>query len=468
MNTGMSSPDAVQTTKEEHDTTTITLEQTPGFIPIASPDPLAAGEAPAGTDDAPHAAPSAEGTKRPECFRYDPQHGVLWNMIRGVALATLDYPDIPKADMANALEKCRKNLVATAGEQPVPKCRYTGGQLAIFEQVMAICEGCMAANRDADGAVTANGFPPLSARTLARTLGKAWGGIVTVCWKSHPLSYPRCLQQRFLPGYSPDWNPSPKDEVKQEEAPMPRPPRPRARSVRRSRPAAEWFEGDLSSYSPPDYLAAHFNLAAPTVATNYRVDPNDGKIEALMQRDGEYKARFRPVRWTSESDLYNGKCYGSYVRRHPIHRRCLVPLDGFFVVGEEPLKWYYIRPTLEKSVFALAAILDPQYKGGPSNHPVILMTIPAPPTMPRIRCGRIPMALPVSAWKRWIEPGKLTKEEVEEMARSCERVKMELRPVGSTRYARDDVRHILSVEEIQARGLEVNPPLYVGEWPRRR
>ncbi len=239
---------------------------------------------------------------------------------------------------------------------------------------------------------------------------------------------------------SPDQNPDPKDAGAS----------PGASTL----PECASFEGFLSSYSQPEYLAAAFGLTGPRLRHNYCLSP-DTNIVALIQRDGYRRPFFRTVRWRGDSDSHDSARYGRHVRACPVHRRCLVPLDGFFIKGGDSGQWHCIRPVSPASIFVVAAILDPHYevKGDPDNHPIVLMTMPAPPLMPGMEQTYIPLALYPPVWKRWIEPGKLTKDDVEEVARSCEKVRMTLQTVGSDchQYKPDGVRSATPEEESGAR-----------------
>ncbi len=218
------------------------------------------------------------------------------------------------------------------------------------------------------------------------------------------------------------------------------------------------FKGFLSAYSRPEYLGAAFRCNAPNVERHYCLHPNT-LTAALMQRDEASGPLFRPVQWLGDSDSYDGARYGRFVRARTIHRRCLVPLDGFFVWRSDPAQCYYLRPEATDAVFAVAAILDPHHpaKGVPGSHPVILLTVPAPQMMQGMTQQRLPMSLSFTVWARWIKPGELAKNEVEAMARSCDKVRMALQPVGAnfSKYKSDDIRCILAEDEIRDRRLKM-------------
>ncbi len=150
-----------------------------------------------------------------------------------------------------------------------------------------------------------------------------------------------------------------------------------------------------------------------------------------MQEDGADEAFFRTVEWCTRSGSYDNSRYGRYARRQFMHRRCLLSLDGFLVWRRDPKQRYYLRPESPDTAFVVAAILDPDYKveNDSSEHRVALLTMPAPPLMQVVDQTCLPMVLPPSAWKRWIEPGKLTKGDVEKMARSSAQVRMTLQPL---------------------------------------
>ncbi len=404
------------------------------------------------------------GTNRPERFIYDPNLKVMENILRGVAFASLDYPDMRFDEIRNVLNKCRAAVIKTIQGKPVPKCGYKEGRLAGYRQGMANCEGCMTAHREAERQEGGNGFAPVSAYMLVYALRPARRRSYSGLPGKEGQSYPRQLQERYYPDYSPDWYPGPEDAMNLEISSQ----RAWALLGHREKQAHAPFGGCLSVYSPPEQLASAFGLKAPNITANYRLR-RETKIMALMQRDEACEPFFQPVWWMGDSGLYDGKCYGRHVlRKRPVYRRCLIPMDGFFVweadalyIPVEQVQRYCLRPESPDTLFAVAALQDPSYslEDGSCSPTVVLLTIPAPPLMQGKEQDCLPMALPQSEWKRWLEPGPLTKDDVEAMARSCANVRMQFRPVGEYfhQYQSNDERCILSEEEILTRGWKVEP-----------
>jgi putative SOS response-associated peptidase YedK len=184
--------------------------------------------------------------------------------------------------------------------------------------------------------------------------------------------------------------------------------------------------GRFVSASPPDQIAAYFDatVSESLLAPNYNVAPTNDVYAVIETPDGERRVEtfhwgLVPV-WAKDIKtglkMINARAESvassNAYKRAFKQRRCIVPADGFYEwqarPGEKRKQPFYIeRKDGEPLAFAGLWETWRDKNAGPDApwlHTCTIITTSANDTMAPVH-DRMPVILPPSTWKEWLEPG---------------------------------------------------------------
>lgn len=204
--------------------------------------------------------------------------------------------------------------------------------------------------------------------------------------------------------------------------------------------------GRFTSLTPPDELARLFETAPPSpdiaeYMPNFNVAPTTRVLGVAVDRAGVRRlGRFHwglVPSWAKDASgaarLINARSESIFdkpsFRNLVPHRRCLVPMDGFYewrTVHETPLparapKEPVYVTRLDGRPLAVAGIWS-SWRADDSSpwlHTCCLVTTAANTTMARVH-DRMPVILEPRDWSTWLDPANSDRDEIETLMRPAD------------------------------------------------
>ena len=182
--------------------------------------------------------------------------------------------------------------------------------------------------------------------------------------------------------------------------------------------------GRFVSSSPPDEVARYFDAEPPgeaAIGPSWNVAPTSDVYVVL--EDGGIR-RVAPHHWglvpiwakspTVGNKMINARSEGLAEKNAFKHafrkRRCIVPVDGFYewktIAGQKTKQPYFIHRS-DGEPLAFAGLWEewrgPDRSGAEHLRSATIITTSANTTMAPIH-DRMPVILPPTAWKEWLDP----------------------------------------------------------------
>jgi putative SOS response-associated peptidase YedK len=241
--------------------------------------------------------------------------------------------------------------------------------------------------------------------------------------------------------------------------------------------------GRFVSASPPDQLASYFD-AAPSeslLPPSYNVAPSNDVYAVIETPDGQ--RRLETFHWglvpVWAKDIKTGLkminaraetvATSNAYKRAFKQRRCIIPVDGFYEwqarPGEKRKQPFFIQRT-DGEPLAFAGLWETWRDknagaDAPLLHTCTIITTTANDTMTPVH-NRMPVILPPSAWKEWLEPGNDDLVSLGELLVPAPNSLLTLRPVSTdVNNVRSKGAHLLDPFDPDA------PPAAAGDTPDR-
>ena len=213
--------------------------------------------------------------------------------------------------------------------------------------------------------------------------------------------------------------------------------------------------GRFVAASPPADIAAYFGATLPDteLPPNFNVAPTSDVYAVIGTPNGPAIRVFHwglIPSWAKErkgaSKMINARAETitekSMFAKLFSTRRCIIPADGFYewmtldpVIGaKKPGKQPYFISRLDGEVLAMAGIWtswrDPAGAPGERLHSTSVITTIANETMQPLH-DRMPVLLPVSAWKTWLDPAQTNADDLQRFLTPAPKELLTVYPVST-------------------------------------